>query len=481
MKKACGIFFFLNALLIGLLLGCPPLAYTQSFSQFFVDKTMRVDYYHTGTKGVETISLDQVYEEGQWPGSKVNLLDTLNLGEYMVRVYDVSTASLIYSRGYSTMFNEWQSTDEANDGINRTFSETVRMPYPKRSVQVTISRRDKQMILHEVFSTVLDPNSAGDVDRTKRTAGYKVVELMKNGPPEKKVDLVVLGDGYGKADMEKLRKDAKHFTDLLFGTSPFKERKNDFNVWLIEVESRESGIDKPDKNLWKDNELGTRYYTFNTPRYILTTENRRLRDIASAVPYDFVHILCNDDRYGGGGIFNLYATCYTKTDKVGMEWQMDYVYVHEFGHSFAGLGDEYYSSQVAYTDFYKKGVEPWEPNITALVDKNNLKWKNLVDPTTPLPTPWEKTAYDSLERERGMLDRLAPDYYEKREPFYQAEQKIVKTGEHAGKAGAFEGAGYAANGLYRPSLDCRMFSLSLVGFDPVCTAAIERMIDFYSR
>ncbi len=465
----------------GLLLVFSLLGYAQPYDRFFVDKTMRVDYYHTGTKGSEVISLDQVYEGGQWPGSKVNLTDTLNLGEYLVRVFDIATGDMIFSRGYSCLFNEWQSTDEANDGIYRTFHETVRIPYPRQSVQLTISRRDRQMIFHEIFSTLIDPQSPKDIRRGKRSSGYKVVQLVNNGPPEKKVDLLILGDGYTKNEMEKFRKDARHFTDLLLGTSPFKERRKDFNVWLIEVESAESGIDKPDKNEWKNNELGTKYNTFNTPRYVLTEENRKLRDIADAVPYDFIHILCNGDRYGGGGIYNLYATCYTKTDKEGMEWQMDYVFVHEFGHSFAGLADEYYSSQVAYTDFYKRGVEPWEPNISALTDKDNLKWKYFVGAATPIPTPWEKTQYDSLESERGKLDRLAPDYYEKREPLYQAEEKLIKTTKYAGNVGAFEGAGYASQGLFRPSADCRMFSLSLVGFDPVCTAAINRVIDFYSR
>jgi hypothetical protein len=422
-----------------------------------------------------------VYEEGPWPGSKVNLLDTLNLGEFMLRVYDVPSASLIYSHGYSSMFNEWQSTDEALAGIYRSFHETVRLPYPKRSVQVTIARRDKQMIFHEVFSTVIDPNSSREVNKEKHTPDFRVVPLMKNGPSDKKVDLLVVGDGYTKEELDKFRKDAKHFTDVLFSTSPFKERKNDFNVWTIEVISQESGIDKPDKNIWKRTGLGTMYNTFNTPRYVLTEANRELRDIASAVPYDFLHILCNDDRYGGGGIYNLYATCYTKTDKPGMEWQMDYVYVHEFGHSFAGLADEYYSSQVAYNDFYQKGVEPWEPNITSLLNKNDVKWKNFIGKETPLPTPWEKAQYDSLGKERGKLDRLASDYYEKRKPLYEAEQKILKTSKYAVNVGAFEGAGYVSQGLYRPAIDCRMFSLSLVDFDPVCTAAINRMIDFYSH
>ncbi len=464
-----------------LLLLLPTLLLAQTFDRFFTDKTLRMDYYHAGTKGQETFSLDKVYEEGQWPGSRNNLIDPLNLGEYMVRVYDVATAMLIYSRGYSTIFNEWQTTDEAIAGIYRTFHETVRFPFPKNRVQVAISRRDKQMIFHEVFSTVIDPNSPTEINRQKRTPMFKSSKIVDNGLPEKKVDLLIVGDGYAKSDLEKLREDAKRFADALFNTSPFKERKNEFNVWLIEVESGESGIDIPDKKIWRENVLGTMYNTFGSARYILTEENRILRDIAGAVPYDAIAILCNDNRYGGGGIYNLYTTCYAQTDKKGLEWQMDYVFVHELGHSFAGLGDEYYSSQISYVDFYSKGIEPWEPNITALNNPAKLKWKEFVEKGIPLPTPWAKTTYDSLERERGKLDRLAADYYEKREPLYQAGRGLLKNSSHAGKVGAFEGAGYVSTGLYRPSVDCRMFSLSLVGFDPVCASAVNRMIDYYTK
>jgi hypothetical protein len=459
------------------------IGYSQSvsFDRFFLDKTMRVDYYHTGTKGTETISLDKIYGEGNWSGSTINLVDTMNLGEFMFRVYDVNTTVLIYSRGFSSMFNEWQTTDEAINGIYRTFHESVRFPYPKGKVQVTISRRDKQMILHEIFSTVINPNSPTEVNHEKRTPLFMVVPLMDNGSPHDKVDIVIVGDGYRKEDTEKFRKDAKHFNEVMFSTSPFKERKSDFNVWTIEVTSQDSGIDKPDKNVWKNTALGTMYNTFGSARYVLTEENKSLRDICGEAPYDFITILVNDNRYGGGGIYNLYTTTFTRGDAPGMDWQMDYVYVHEFGHLFGGLGDEYYNSQVSYNEMYPKGVEPWEPNLTALVDKKNLKWNNLMQEGTPLPTPWEKAQYDSLGRLRAKLDRLASDYYEKRKPLYEAEQNILKTTKYAGKVGAFEGAGYSSEGIYRPAVDCRMFSLSLVGFDPVCTAAINRVIDFYSK
>jgi hypothetical protein len=466
---------------ISLLLFFTQVVVAQEFDRSFVDKTMRIDLHHTGTKGTETLALDKVYEEGPWPGSRTQLLDRLNLGEYMLRVYDVATAMMIYSRGYSTMFNEWQTTEEALAGIYRTFHETVRIPFPKNRVQVTVSRRDKQMIFHQIFSTVIDPSDPTEVNKQKRTLPFASSKILDNGVPHQKVDLLILGDGYTRTDMAKFRKDAQHFTDALFSVSPFKERKKDFNVWIIEVESRESGIDKPDKNEWKENALGTMYNTFGSARYILTEENRIIRDIAGALPYDALAILCNDNRYGGGGIYNLYTTCYTQVDAKGQEWQMDYVFVHELGHSFAGLGDEYYSSQISYVDFYSKGVEPWEPNITALNDPANVKWKAFLTPNIPIPTPWNKSAYDSLEALRGKLDRLAPDYYEKREPLYRQAMAILQDPAHAGKVGAYEGAGYVSQGLYRPSLNCRMFSLSLVGFDPVCRAAIERVIDSYVK
>lgn len=451
------------------------------YPRFFTGKTMRVDYFSTGTKGEERLSLDKVYIDGNWPGSKFNLIDTLNLGEYQVRVFDVQSSAMIYSRGYSTVFNEWQTTDEANAGIWRTFSQTVRFPFPRRTVQVVICRRDKRMILHEVFSTTINPNSAAEVIREKRTRDFAVSQLMNNGDPSGKVDILILGDGYSKNEIQKFHDDAKYFNDVMFNTTPFKERKSDFNVWTIDVISEESGIDIPDKNVWKNTALGTMYNTFGSARYVLTEANRELHDIASAAPYDFITILINDKRYGGGGIFNLYTTTYTISDQKGQEWQRDYVYVHEFGHSFGGLGDEYYSSSTGYTDFYPKGVEPWEPNITALRNKNEIKWKSFFTQDTPIPSPWDKKKYDSLEAIRGKLDRLASDYYEKREPILKATEKIVKDPSWVGKVGAFEGAGYVSEGLFRPSIDCRMFSLSLVDFDPVCRASIERMIDFYSK
>lgn len=452
-----------------------------AYDRYFTDNTMRVDYFHTGTKGEDRITLDQVYEEGPWPGTRTNLVDELNLGEYGFRVYDRHTNALIFSQGFSSIYNEWQTTDESLAGIYRTFSETVRFPFPKNPVQLSIVRRDKQMVYHEVFTTAIDPSKPTEVSKEKRSASFKVTPIQENGNPANRVDIVILGDGYAKADAEKLRSDARHFNDVMFSTEPFKSRRKEFNVWLVEVESRESGIDMPDKNVWKANALGFQYNTFNTPRYVLTTDNKDVRDAAAAAPYDAICVLINDTRYGGGGIYNLYATTYTKEEAKDQKWQMDYVYVHEFGHSFAGLADEYYAAQTGYNDFYSAGIEPWEPNITALLDKKNIKWGEYLTKGIEIPTPWEKAQYDSISAIQSKLDRLAPDYYEKREPLFKALVELRKNSKYAGKVGAFEGAGYASQGLYRPSVDCRMFSLSLVDFDPVCAAALNRVIDYYVK
>lgn len=468
-------------LLLGMFPVLPALAQAPAFDDHFTGTTMRVDLYHTGTKTEEVFAVDRIMEGGEWAGPRKTLIDPHEFGEYRVRVEDPETGRLLFSSGHSAIFNEWQTTDEAGKGVRKTIHETVLIPFPRKTVKIAIFRRDRKMQLNEVFNVVVNPGDPTRVDRARRPNPYKVGVLMNNGSPAEKVDILILGDGYAKKDMEQFRRDAKRFNDVLFGTEPFAKRKKDFNVRYLEVESGESGIDVPDKNQWRNNALGAMYNTFGSARYVLTEENRALRDIAGAVPYDALCILVNGTRYGGGGIYNLYATTYTGEERKDQEWQMEYVYVHEFGHSFAGLGDEYYTSSTGYNDFYLPGVEPWEPNITALNDTAKLKWAWAVTPGTPLPTPWDKAAYDSLEAIRGKLDRLAPDYYEKRAPLYRAAMDLLKNSPAKGTVGAFEGAGYASKGLFRPAVDCRMFSLSLGDFDPVCSRAIEQVIDRFVR
>lgn len=407
-----------------------------AFDRFFADGSMRIDLYHSGEAARDGYSLDEVRREPHWGGSRVHLVDTLNLGESIVRVYDLATNALIYSCGYSTVFGEWRTTGEALAGFTRTFHESIVFPYPRGKVQVQIASRDKKNVYRPVWDLVVDPADY-HVNDERRRADLRVIELMGNKDPANAVDIVVLGDGYRRDEMHKLRGDAERLLGILFDAEPYKSRKRDFNVRLVESVSAESGIDEPRERKWRENLLGLSYNAFDIPRYVLTFSNKTIRDIAGNVPYDAIVIISNMKRYGGGGIFRQYANGSADNEFSG------YVFTHEFGHSFAALGDEYYSSEVAYNDLYPHGVEPWEPNITALLDTARVKWGDLIEPGTAVPTP-----DDSL---------------------------------HANVVGCFEGAGYSAKGLYRPMRDCRMFSKTLGPFCPVCRRAIERMIDWYAR
>jgi len=406
------------------------------FNRYFTTKTLRIDLFHTGTADDEVFSLDELIEEPYWAGNPGNLIDTLNLGGYLFRVFDLKTNTLIFSRGYCTLFGEWATTDEAIEGFTKTFHESLVMPFPKGPVQIRIDRRDRWNIFRNVFDLIVDPSDY-HIRRGTRYRHFRVRELQNNGSPDGKVDVVIIGDGYKRNEMDKLRKDVKRFLEILFDTEPFKSRRKDFNVRLIETISEDSRVDEPRKGLYRSTIFDLSFNTFDLERYMLTFSNKAMRDVAGNVPYDQIIILANTERYGGGGIFNLYATCCSDNEYDG------YVFVHELGHSFAGLGDEYYSSAVAYNEMYPQDVEPWEPNITALLDTTNVKWGDLIEEGTPIPTPDDST--------------------------------------YAGVVGCFEGAGYSAEGLYRPYRDCRMFSKAMVDFCPVCRRAIERMIDFHTR
>ncbi len=448
-----------------------------TYSRYFTDKTMRVDYFHTGTAKDEYFSLDQAYEEALWPGSKINLLDTLNLGEYLLKVFDLKSNQLIFSRGYATVFGEWQTTEEALNGTFRTFHETLRFPFPKRPVQVVVAARNQKNIFIDKFSTVVEPDSRF-VNREQKKSPFAIKPFLKNGEPGKKVDLLIIGDGYTQEELAKFRSDVNRYTQTLFKNQPFKERKSDFNVWMIEAISQESGIDDPRENKWRQTALDASYNAFDSQRYVLTFSNKEVRNLSAIAPYDYIYILVNTKRYGGG-IFNSFATCYTGSQNSDPDWWSDYVFVHEFGHLFAGLADEYYTSDVSYLEFYPKNVEPWEPNITRLLDVKHPKWAEWIKPDTQIPTSWSKAEYDSLNAVLRKLSQNDPKDKEKSEQIRKQVQKLLSL--RANLVGCFEGAGYASKGIYRPAIDCKMFSKTVGPFCPVCEKAIERMIDFHTH
>jgi hypothetical protein len=450
------------------------------YDAFFTARTMRVDYFHSGTAAEEHISLDRIVADGPWPGSRTRLVDDLNLGPYFFEVRDLATNRVLYSRGFASVFGEWETTPEAKKTW-RTYHESVRFPWPKQPVQLTLLKRDPKGLFREMWTTSIDPDSRFVVPADAAPRGT-VWSIFESGPAANKVDLLILGDGYTAAQMEKFRADARRLTDLLFRHEPYRSRRADFNVRAIDTPSAESGVSRPHAGVFRRSPLSTHYSSFDSERYVLTYDNRTLRDVAAAAPYDFLIILVNERTYGGGGIYQLYTTAAASNAFA------EYLVVHEFGHSFAGLGDEYYTSDVAYETGAAEQPEPWAPNVTALHDPEKLKWRDLVSPGTPLPTPWEKEAFEKQSnayqsRRRALRAAGAPE--EEMEKLFREVQKsetqLLSTMKFSGKVGAFEGAGYEAKGLYRPAADCIMFSRNEVGFCPVCRRAIERVIDLYSR
>ncbi len=404
-----------------------------SFDEHFLNKTLRLDYYHSGNSVEDSYSFDELIEELYWGGSKVNLIDTFEYGSYLFKVVDKLSGEVLYSRGYSTLFQEWQTTAEAKT-TSRTYSETVVFPFPKKTVVVEFYKRNKKNTWDKRYEYTVDPTNYFISKEMKiKCDTFKVNNA---GDPANKLDIVIIAEGYTAAEMGKFEKDCKRFAGYLFKTSIYKKNKNNINIWGVKSISAESGTDFPGLGTWKKTIVNASFYTFDTERYLMTTDNKNIRNIAANVPYDQIYILVNTDHYGGGGIFNFYSTCASDNSN------SDFVFTHEFGHAFAGLGDEYYSSETSYNDFYPLDVEPWEPNLTTLVDFDK-KWKSMVAKTTPIPTP-NRTEY---------LD----------------------------KVGVFEGGGYVAKGVYRPVNDCTMKSVKFDYFCPVCTQAIQKMIDFYSK
>ena len=440
-------------------------------------RTLRVDYYHTGNAHEEWFSLDRVVLEPlEWPGNPHKAIDESQLGDYLFEVREQSSGKLLYSRGFNSVFGEWKTTEEARHG-NRTFSESLRFPSPDAMVEVSLKERDASGF-HEVWKTVVDPRNKF-VDRARPTSPGPLMELEKMGDPAGKVDLLVLGDGYTAAERPKFEKDARRFIKALFAIPPFREHRTDFNVWGLCPAAEQSGVSRPSSGIYRRSPLGASYDTFGTERYVLTMENRTLRDVASFAPYEFVEILVNGETYGGGGIFNQFACV-----AIDNPWSA-YVGVHEFAHHFAGLADEYYTSDVAYLPPEHK-TEPWEPNVTALLDPANLKWRDLVAPGTPVPTPWDKGEFDRFERgiqkQRKELRAAGKPEADLDALFRlerQKEDAMLSTQKYAGKVGAFEGANYESQGYYRPEVDCIMFTRHM-SFCAVCRRAIQRVIAIYT-
>jgi len=458
----------LNSLLIG----------QNAYEVYFTGEGLRIDYFQVGDKNKVKFIPDEFFRESGWAGNPANLLDSLNLGHFLIQMYDVPTNLLIYSCGFSTLFPEWQTTAEAGQGKAKVIGGTIRLPFPQREVQIEILTRDKDNIFSETVGTiVLDPSSV-NIRKEIRHSRVSIIEIQNAGSSDRKVDLTFLGEGYTADEAVKFEKDARRLTENLFSAEPFKRNRDQFNVFALLQPSQESGTDDPAMNLYKNTSMNFSFNTFESQRYLMTYDNKNLNDIVSAVPSDLVVVLINTDIYGGGGIYNLYASVV-----VDNNWT-PHIVIHELGHTFAGLGDEYYTSDVAYNDFYLLTTEPWEPNLTIETFREQLKWKNFILPQTPVPTPWGQEKYDRenneyIEKLRILKEKDTPEEVRKFQYAHREKlDKFFKEQRFKNKIGAFEGAGYVPAGIYRPAVDCIMFSNRTQLFDAVCSAAIEKRIYF---
>ena len=388
------------ALLILLLCGIT-YAHAQHFNDYFIDKTLRINYLHIGNKNVEQLQIDHFTLVNHWNGTRSQLVEPYHYGDILIEVLDNASQKLIYSRSYSCLFTEYRTTERGETEIAR-MEECVNMPMPKNPVRVRLTSFDRYRKATVLKDTVLDPDRL-PLQLAKKE--YAVMNLHKGNSPKKAIDILFIPDGYAN----------------------------------IKGFSEQSGITQPQNNFYVNTLLNCTYNAIDLDRYLMCMGVWNLHEVADDAPYDAIIIICNSEKYGGGGIYNFYCTVYNHGE------YPDYVVVHEMGHLIGGLADEYYTSEVSVQDFYPAGVEPTEPNLTTLVDFDS-KWKDKVENGTPIPTP--------------PVTKNHPDY---------------------NRIGVYEGGGYVAKGVYRPTLHCTMNSISYNDFCPVCRETLEKVIQYYSR
>jgi hypothetical protein len=405
----------------------------EGFNKYFTDKVLRFDFMLAGNSEKTAVYPVGLKEEPFWAGSETNLINPFNSGNFKYEVYDAGTNTLIYSRPFCTLFQEWQTTAEAKS-VDRSFYEVATMPYPKEKVRFILSKRERNGLFSNLYETTIDP--ASYFIRKENPLNVAVTKVYGSGDPHTSVDLAFIAEGYKADEMGKFREDVKKMADILFAEAPFSDYKDRFNIWAVEAISQDSGTDVPGEHIYVNTALNSSFYTFDIDRYLTTQDIKAVNDYAAAVPHDNIIVLINSTRYGGGGVYNYY-TGTTTGNQLSPK-----VFIHEFGHGFAGLADEYYTSTVAYDEFYPLNVEPWEPNITTMVNFG-AKWKKMIAKDIPIPTPPEEKYKDVT--------------------------------------GLFEGGGYSAKGIFRSEMDCRMKSNGPKGYCSVCRNAVKETIEFYLK
>lgn len=405
-------------------------AQNQDFDTYFQDNTLNILYYHSGRVGIEYYNIEQTYGTKGWAGTKTKLLDQTNLGAHRVEVYAANTQKIIYSRNHCSLFEEWQTTPEARNSCGN-FEEVIRFPYPKQDVDIAFFSRDSLGGWFEVYRHRVEMRDVAMIQSSQTKS--KIYPLsISSSEINRKLDIVIVPSGYTKMDSLKMISDMNLFTKFFFSKAPFSDLKDKINIRGICYFSEQTGVPGLDSSINPNTFLGVGYNTFGSKRYIMTPNLFNLHELIMDVPYDQIVIMCNSEVYGGGGIFNFYATSYVNPKN-------GFVLIHEFGHSFAGLGDEYSENDIE-VEGAAQSIEPWQRNVTSLKDFSR-KWQDMIQDSVPIPTP--------------------------------------QTKEYEDKIGAYEGAAYVSKGFYRPFQNCLMRSDK--PFCPVCTKEIIKMIDFYTE
>lgn len=409
-------------------------AQAQTFDTYFVDKTLRVDYIFSGNRSCPSISLWGMTQLPTWAGRRHHLDETPLKGWGDLCMRDHASGEVIYRTSFSSLFQEWLQTDEAVQ-TDRSFENTFLLPYPKAEADVSLTLYDDRGQAAAHFTHAIRPDDIL-IRRPRHADTPEHVDLLRSGSPAECIDVVILAEGYTAEERELFYADARRACQSLLAHEPFGRLRHKFNIVAVACESKESGVSIPRADVWKETAFGSHFDTFYSERYLTTSHVRAIHDQLVNIPYEHIIILANTDTYGGGGIYNAYTLTTAHHDK------FDPVVVHEFGHSFGGLGDEYFYENDLFADSHPHDVEPWEPNVTTLIDFGS-KWEDMLPAGTPVPT--------------------VPD---PAEPY---------------RTGVYEGAHYTAKGAYRPAYDCRMRSNAATQFCPVCQRALARIIHFYTE
>lgn len=422
------------------------------FDDFFMEKTMRLDYIHAGDARNEYFFAEEVIEEPHWAGNKTHLLEEKGRGNHLLKVKDKATDRIIYSRGFNSLFNEWQTTPEAQT-TSKAMPEGVTFPYPKHDVIIELyTRRNDTGMMMPKFTYEID---ADHYAIRKSKPDLPTTDILYTGDPNRRVDIVLIPEGFTESEKEAFLKACHTFADDILSYAPYDSLRHKFNIRAVWAASEESGVSIPGENLWRNTALRAHYYTFGIERYQMLEDYQRLLDIAANVPYDVIYVLTNSAKYGGGGIYNFYGISAANISGASTRK----TYSHEFGHLFAGLADEYVGG-TNMSDLYFPNVEPWEPNITTLTNLEQKKWHTL------LPAPPVLTEVGNEAETWNPQNPDSPDY----DP------------QHPWETGIYEGGGYVKNGVYRPWPNCMMNWFHRIDvYCPVCSEAICETIAEYTE